>query len=612
MSSSTSGFSVLDMAKSYADENDVNVEDLFKRNPVSGNIKKDTEAIESQPIASPPAKQEIKKKEWVPDESLTKGMPELSKAPVTYKADEIKADVSTKLVDMGDEAAFIASQETMNEMERKLSNIEAAKARFGISKLQVPKGPWEVRVFSAAGDTSVSRSAQALDLIFSEIINHFPEFILEWTDPEKNKTNPFYPNSESIRNVDQPQTLQFPVDRDNNIIRTTGDVDETVSSEGKDSVKVVINKTQLPTITWTDEERDRIRKSRIVHLDIVEDVSLKYNNIKDLDDNAVDVVLSQYVRKVNDVTAVLPASKYRATFTGLSYPEVIDLSYSNEINNLDGERKKWHIIYEHLNNPSIGDFADFDDFLKKTSFMDLEFMTWKVLCATAMDKEIISIDCHGNLNGHPCKRNYDWIYSPAEVLVPESVSPVVMEEMKKTGEASSMDDIEKNYKESMLMTNNTIELPSSKIGVVFGHISAYDYLNSIYAEVHKLSEEDSPQQSEALAYSTLTVIKSFLIPSQLKFQNGHPSSISNNGEVLRITGVNNLIRVIKTLNEIDWQILPELVRIMLEPYKFRFSLRNLCCPTCNTKSEIPIEDMSRMLFILARSLTLVQVTLKKA
>ena len=215
-----------------------------------------------------------------------------------------------------------------------------------------------------------------------------------------------------------------------------------------------------------------------------------------------------------------------------------------------------------------------------------------------MDKEIISVDCHSKFHGKECGKSYDWIYSPSELLIPESISPAVLEEMKKTGEAKSVEEITANYKESMLNTNNTIELPSSKLGVVFGHISAYDYLNSIYAEMHSLEDEEHPMVSQALTHSTLTVLKSFLVPN-------------DHGGYTRIKGTKNIIKVINTLDEVDFQTISELMRIMLAPYQFRFALRNIVCPQCKNKSSIPIEDMTRLLFIVAQSLSSVNVVLKR-
>lgn len=592
--SDTNGFSVLDMAQSYADENDVDVADLFKKHPVTGNIKNESnEVVDEKPVKA--AVNPAKKKPWVPDASLTEGMADLQNAPVTYRADEIRVESEVKeLKNITDDIALETSNSVKVAMMRQVENIEAAKRRFGILNMNTPEGPWQMKIATAASDPNTKAAAETLDIIFTDIVNNFPEFVRDWIDPNRN-------NQTQVKQSQHNKPQEFIDVKPEDVIvenQTVSTVTVVPNPDDKEQLKLIINKSQLPEITWSKDELEKIRKVRRVELNIVEHVELKYTNIQDIDDNAVDVVLSQYVRKVNDIIAVLPASNYRATFTGLTYTEVLDLSYSSELNNLDGERKKWSIAYDHLKNPSIGKFENFDDFLKKTSFIDIEFMMWKILCATTMDKEYVSITCNNDINGKPCGCVYDWIYSPRELLVSESVQQMVLDEMKKTGEADSPEDIEANYMESMLMKKNTVELPSSKFGVVFGHISAYDYLNYVYSEIDNLSKDKNLTQAQMASYLTLPVVKYFLVP----FNNG----------IARIKGPNNLIRIINTLDEVDYQVIAELTRIMLEPYRFQFSLRNLCCPKCNKKSNIPIEDMTSMLFLLAQSLQNTEVTLKKA
>jgi hypothetical protein len=276
------------------------------------------------------------------------------------------------------------------------------------------------------------------------------------------------------------------------------------------------------------------------------------------------------------------------------------LTHSQELTNIDGEKKKWSIVYDHIKNPSIGPFEDFDDFLKKTSFIDLDFILWKILCATSMEKEIITIDCHGKPGGILCNKSYDWIYSPRELLLMNTVNPAIAEEMKKTGEAGSIEDIKKNYMSSMLNMNNIVELPTSKFGVIFGHISAYEYLDSVYPLIRSTQDEENKNimPSQEYAYYTLMAIKGLILPK-------------NDGTFIKVTDIQNMMKIMKTLNEIDWQTILELVRIMTEPYQFKFALRDICCPHCKTKSDIPIGDMTRLLFIVARSLSSVQVVLKR-
>lgn len=604
-------FNVMDMANEYASSNDIDVNDLF-----NDDVE---ESVEDQKTEE--KVEEPKKKAWAPDASLLEGMDEMNTAPVTYSKDEIKEDEDKTLKNIVDEKTKESVVEEMDEISRITYNTETAKKRHGISKLQVPEGPFQVAIYNAACNSNFKKAQEELDRIFEEFKTTYPEFILEYVDDTKN--------------VSEDNNEQATV----NAAKTADNMPDIVQTPVSDEMDttIIIDKSSAPTISWSPEDMEKIRKSRKIELNIVETTDLDYSSFEDIDDNAVDAVLSKYQTKVNSVECVLPASKYRCNFTGLTYQEVIDLSNSEELDNLAGERKKWSICYDHMINQSIGPWEEykwyrdpktkkvvkldvtatlpaditadmvtrvskFDDFLMKTSFLDLDFMIWKVLCATTMDNEIISIDCHAidDKTGKVCDNTYDWVYSPSALLQLDSIEPAVLEEMEKTANAQTTEEIMENYKSSMLKTNNTVKLPSSGISVVFGHVSAYEYLNSIYGEINSLKdadqEEDVELASKGLTYGNLTVVKAFLIPTENGFK--------------RIKGANNIIKVISTLNEIDWNVIGNLVDLMINPYRFRFAITDLVCPKCKNKSSVTIPNMEQLLFIIARSLSSVNVEFK--
>lgn len=615
-----SKFNVMDMAKSITD-NDEDIGDLFAKKETDEIIKSET--VETTGKGS-------EKKPWTPDANILEGMPELTSGPVTYDKSEIKNDDEEGLKNISDDNAIQASREAMNDLERKNINIEDAKRRHKIKHLHIPEGQYQVSILAAAGDTNYKRAQSSIDEIFEDIKNTYPEWI-EFESSElddKSMDNTSIPENVVNNHVDTTESTE---QKESDNIVDENNITDT------DDVKVVIDKSQLPEVSWSEDEIDKIRKARKVQLDIVETKNIEYSQIIDVDDNAVDTILSPYIRRSNDVIGALPASKYRCTFTGLSYPEVIDLSNSQDMNNIDGERKKWSIAYNHIKNQSIGPWEEykyyidpmtkkkikldaldnipshvnpdtvvfvskFEDFLMKTSFMDLDFILWKILCATAMTEEIISIDCHAYIEktGKECGHSYDWVYRPADLLIPESIDPAVFDDMEKASTASTLEQIKEVYNSSMLNTQNTATLTTSKFKVVFGHISAYDYLSEVYGAVEdiKNNTDNASMVSRNLNYTTMTVVKAFLIPQ-------------DNGKYVRIRGVNNLMKVIDQLDEIDWQTLTELVRIMLEPYQFRYALKDIVCPKCKNRSMIPIESMERLLFIVARSLSSVSVELKK-
>lgn len=637
MSEVNNSFSVLDMANSYAAANDIDPADIFKKEPVVENVKAETEAennIENTDKEKPKAE----KKPWVPDASLLEDMDEFS-APVTYSKDEIKLDETEKVLkNIVDDNAIKDSTETMNEFDRKNANIEIAKKRHGIKHFQIPPGEYHVSIIAAAGDTNSKRAHEKLDEIFNEIKEVHPEFILEWIE-ENPKTNESTDVAEEVIEdtpaTDETSTEDISYKPIRNVTPPTPEVN--IDNINEEDVKVVIDKSQLNEVSWSEEDITKIKKSRTVELNIVETSPIEYSEIQDIDSNMVDMVLAPYQRKYNDITAALPASRYRATFTGLSYAELTDLATSAEMNTIDAERKKWSICFNHIRNQNIGPWEEykwyidpdtkkkvkidirhnapnhinpinvhsvskFDDFMMKTSYLDLEFMIWKILCATAMDSEIISITCHAKNNGKECNHTYDWVYSPAELLRMDLIDPVILEEMKVTGEASTKEDILNNYNSSPLCSNNTVKLKSSGLSVVFGHISGYNHINEVYGLAEQLNDmieaEDPSSISKGYNIIMLKSVKAFLVPQ-------------NDGKYVRITGAENILKVIEALDEVDWQTIFELAKMMTEPYDFKYSFQNLVCPNCKNRSSIDIDNMTQLLFIVAQSLSAVQVVLKK-
>lgn len=641
MSEINNGFSVLDMAQEIAESNDVEIGDLFKK-PEVKEIDKSSEISNTNntlPVMYNDGNKE--KKPWVPDAELLDGMDELNSNPVIYSKDDLKEEDGIELKNIADDNAINASKGAMDELSRKTANIEEVKKRMGIKNLHIPEGQYQVYILAAAGDLDYKKAQSGIEEVLNEIKKVYPEWI-EFETP----VSPTIVGKKDVGQIiDVPEDVVNKAEKNQDddhsevVNQDTTDEVTDISEENKDNdnVKIVIDKSQLSEVSWSPDEIEKIRKTRSVVLNIVESKDLEYSQIiDDIDENVIDEVLSPYIRKTNDIAAPLPASKYRAVFTGLSYPEVIDLENTQEMNNIDGEWKKWSIAYNHTKNPSIGPWEEyqyyidpvskrkvkmsmsenipsninpdtvvhvskFEDFLQKTSFIDLDFILWKILCATAMTEEIISIDCHArDENGKKCDHSYDWVYRPGDLLIVDSIDKAVLDDMEKAATASSRESIEEVYKSSMLNTNNTVKLPSSDIKVVFGHISAYDYLTEIYGAVKELEDapDDASIASKALNLSTMTVIKAFLLPKE-------------DGRFSRVRGTNGLIKIIDKLDEIDWRTLSEIVRIMIEPYQFRYALRDIVCPKCKNRSIIPIEDMSRMLFIVAQSLSSVNVELKK-
>lgn len=613
---SNTGLNVMEMAQAYADNNNMDVSNLFKK--PSQDIVKPKEP-EKQVVTEDKIKEEKKEEIWRPDDDLIADMPEMNSDPLSYDINEIRQEEYESLMNIADDNAIESAVQQMDEMHRIGANITIAKKRAGLDKLKIPKGvlddgkSYHLNIINAASDDNFKKAQEALSEIFEDIKKNHPDFILR---------------DDQI--TADGEIIDIPNDETNNTSNS-----DTDDNEG--SVKVVIDKRNVSQVSWTPEEIQKVRSARKVELDIVESKTIDYTTIENVPDNMVDIILSPYVRKSNDIDSALPASKYRATFSGLSYPELMDLSTSQDMNSIDGEKKKWSICFNHIHNQSIGPWEEyvlyidpkdnierrvenltdvpedipddnihqaskFEDFMRKTSFIDLEFMLWKILCATAMEKEIITIDCNHMIDNVKCGNSYDWVYAPNDLLDLSSIQTVILEEMEKTMKIANSDEIMENYQSSMLKTNNVITLHCG-IKVVFGHVSAYEYLENIYKEINDIDESDETNPeiiSKIESLRMLPIIKGFIVENP-----------TMNGKPVFIKGVKNILKTIHKMNEIDFQILVQIREMMLTPYQFRYSIRDLVCPKCKKKSIVPITNMSRMLFIVAQSLSNVEVILKR-
>jgi len=530
----------------------------------------------------------------------------------------------------------------------------------------------------AAADPNVKDAQKALDEIIDEIEKSYPDMIEynkeETTKVEENKNEPESiddieveestdkevvetinkvsndeeedEEEESLDDVDVSDDIEISNKHESipvtlnvtevNERKTNIELEETYNDI--DELNIDVDKASLANMTWTPEEIEKVRRSRVVNLNIIEKDDIEFGSIKNADDKMVDLVTQSYYRKNNDIEAVLPASHYRATFSGLTYTEVLDLRTSQEINPVDSEKLKWSICFKHIHNQSIGPWEEYviyrdpttqeeykvptirdvpkkiprknihtvtteEDFLRKTSYADLEFILWKILCATSMPEEIIQFTCSNKVNGVSCNNVYDWIYQPSSLLDESTIEPAVLEEMAKTGKAMSKEEILANYNDSLLNAQNYVRLPSSKFVVLYGHASAYEYINDIYPLIRSLSDKENINNplsiSKMLRYLALACIRELLIPNK-----------ENNGYI-RIKNANNIIKVLDTFNEFDWQTINQIASMIINPYNFRYVMKNIVCPKCGHKEDVEIDTIVRLLFIVAQSLENVQVTLSK-
>lgn len=636
-------FSILDSSSSFVTDTDDSVfNDEVEESIITEPTKNQQSSIEIKSVFPEPEEikpQPKKRREWKPDQKLIADMPELNVKPVTYSKDEYIVAEDKTLKNLTDENAKKDAAVVLESLQLKDIRIQKIKEKFGIKHLSIPEysddGNSEdiqgkimrCRIMSVASDPDETVALAKLSEIFTDIIENHPEYILEW--------------DKSHEDTENEDLVEDTPEEESEIIDTTYEVKEEKSTEEVEEgvgfvSNIIIDKTNISNFGWSPEEFDKITKSKQINLQVVDGMDLKFNKIiEEDDDNIIDSVLHEYRRRLKDVTVVLPASRYCGTMRGLSYIEMSDLSYQAELSPANLYNKGWTMIYDHFENPSIniqgydyyidpetkqkikithanqdsipegakvGSISRYEDFLMKTSFADYQFLLWKLLCATILDSEIITLTCGSIVKGKQCNSRFDWLYSPETLIDMDKMDPEILKGMKKTGECIGEKMILENYKESFVVKNQSVELPCSKIKCIFGHVSVYDYINKVLPSIPDLSklaedQDDFDTAINVFLEGMLQIVKFFLIPRE-------------DGSAIKVSSIEGCKKIIKQLNEVDFATLNEVAQMVIKPFSFDFSIKNVVCPKCKSKINIPVTNILQLIFQATRILSKTQVTLK--
>lgn len=313
-------------------------------------------------------------------------------------------------------------------------------------------------------------------------------------------------------------------------------------------------------------------------------------------------IITTYDPGINDVPITLPLSGYRCVMRGINYLDFIKLSAPSSGNTTDAEIKTWTIIYNHLKNPSIGDFKDFEDFLKKTKYQDRELLMWGVLAATLDEQDTISITC-GNPN---CGEKHTIVYYPRQLIhVDESRIPAWYIPAYQAAAGPEAVSVWEQASQKRV----SYKFNDSKISVEINEPSAYEFItqklplldelyqrykpNSSFSEDMRNTDENEPsilERADMLEFNYLSSIAMYL----------SAVIIERNGKKYRFTRWKDIEKVVSgSLSSTDSSILVSLieqVRSNTTPVSFR--INDVTCPHCKHHDDfIPINNLQEQLLV---------------
>jgi len=305
------------------------------------------------------------------------------------------------------------------------------------------------------------------------------------------------------------------------------------------------------------------------------------------------------------VPITLPLSGYRCEITPMSYWEFIQLTTARRSgSNADMDLRTWSIIYNHITNPSIGPFTDFEDFLKKTKYADIQILLYGVLLSSCDEVEPITLLC-----GNPkCREPHEIHYNPRSIM---HVNDELMAkyEFKKSGTLFG-----KAAKEHFEKINNSVvfyELPHSKYIVeIEPRQSAYDYLNRVYPLLDELEARFNTEDKKDT--------ENEFDDEEFAYLAGHGMYILSMSKIVgdtvyKYTDFADIEKILTTaLDTVDAGTLIALIRDAgADVQPVQFFLEDITCDKCGRHEDrLMIPDIGRsLLFQLSQRLSSTKISL---
>lgn len=413
----------------------------------------------------------------------------------------------------------------------------------------------------------------------------------------------------------------------NNISADGTVIDRIAASTSENTTNDVVEdnveekKPETPTINITVEKNNpvtvKIDENVISQTTLTNEINIHVKEVSEKDllkttiveNSNQEGIITKYDSGINDVPITLPLSAYRCVMRPINWFDFIKLTAPTSQNAPDNELKRWSVIYDHMKNPSIGEFKDFEDFMKKTKYQDREILMWGLLVATADQEEGLTIKCGNPKCRNPIKIKYDprTIVHLDESKLPKWYVPA--------HEASVGDEALKVW-EAANNKRTRYKLPNTGIIAEVNEPSAYEFVNVKLPLINDLYKKYRPEgtmnendlndpsmaefdylSTNALFISALTIVRE---------ENGKTKEY-------RFTNWEDIEKIItESLDAEDSGILLKIIEKSREkssPISFR--VENIDCPVCGRHEDyIPINDIGNtLLFQVSRRLGNTQINL---
>lgn len=353
--------------------------------------------------------------------------------------------------------------------------------------------------------------------------------------------------------------------------KATEDVDTTPTINifaPEDASSIVVNIDENMLADLSEEKKVNVKIKRVSEKELI--------SAPIIENSDKPGIIKPYAPETGDIALTLPISGYRCTVSALNWFEALNLEDVAGKNSADRAIDQWSTIYKHIKNPSIGNFESFEDFLKKTNYLDQEYFMWGLLTATTGDHEEFMNKC----SNPKCEKGFLIKYDP------HTVAHINKEHLDddyiKTHEVAPGDEAMKHFNK-VQSKRMRYELPESKVIIDIGSPSVYDFINNRLGVLDRLGDQMAKEAQNAgdpnyrspriqLQMTFNLYINSVLIP------------VTENGvkKYYKYDKWNDILEALDSLSWGDSGILMKLMQTVAEKLASPIDMyiENITCPHC--------------------------------
>jgi hypothetical protein len=362
------------------------------------------------------------------------------------------------------------------------------------------------------------------------------------------------------------EAITIPDDYNHDVQSEEAPEEETQSGSFAEFVKEQ-EPVQMPTST--DSDILSMFKVDLNHIEVTSEKT-EFERQKDLD------LIFKSRKAMQQVTAV--QSSYNAFLSALSMQDINLITNSN-LSVYDSRRVLYRVIHSLIQDTSLGKIG-FTDWLKITSYHDLDTLLYAVYCQTFPESNKFDVTCPscGKQTGVVVNNN---------TLVKTYNPGLVMDKIKEV--IKNVHNVDEILSKSLVHTKERAMLPESKVILEIQTPSLFDHLE-LLRTVNPQILENQPD-----TVGTILFIKSAYVPDLVASRNtGSPKFYS-------VTDRNALMEIVTKVGIEDGKAMNRAINARIKNYAVEYTIKNVKCSHCkDALGEIDLDMETLLFFQIAR------------